>query len=107
MKFQMTTDHLLLMRKFNIGWNGCEAGAPCVDPKRPYGNGDVEADVCKILRWTMEGDDGDGPCWSSKQRDAARKRHESTVLALEVVMFFGKFEEGWYDRLGYQDWVKL
>jgi hypothetical protein len=28
-----------------------EFGAPCVDPKRPYGNSDVIADIAEILGW--------------------------------------------------------
>jgi len=35
-------------------WYGCETGAPGLDCKRPYGNSDVEGDVCEILCWPNE-----------------------------------------------------
>ncbi len=106
-KFEMTTDHLTLLTQFNIDWDPCEAGAPCVDPKRPYGNGDVEADVCKLLKWTMEGDDGHERCWSAKQRQAALNIHRSMEAALQIVLCLGKFEEGWYEKVDYRTWVKM
>ena len=46
-----------------------EYGGIGLDPKRPFGNSDVEADILKLLEWEMEGDDGDGPCYSSAQRN--------------------------------------
>ena len=45
-----------------------EYGGIGIDPKRPFGNSDVEADMLEMLEWEPEGDDGDGPCYSSKQR---------------------------------------
>jgi hypothetical protein len=45
----------------------CEYGSIGLDCKRPFGNSDVERDILEIIGAEMEGDDGDGPCWSSKQ----------------------------------------
>jgi hypothetical protein len=50
---------------------GCYHGYIGTDAKRPFGNQDVEDDILEIIGATMEGDDGDGPCWSSKQRKYA------------------------------------
>ena len=46
-----------------------EYGGIGLDPKRPFGNSDVEHDMLELLDWVPEGDDGDGPCYSSKQRE--------------------------------------
>lgn len=49
----------------------CEYGSPSLDCKRPFGNSNVEGDILELLDAEQEGDDGDGPCWSSKQRKYA------------------------------------
>lgn len=46
-----------------------EYGGIGLDPKRPFGNSDVEDDMLELLDWDQEGDDGDGPCYSSAQID--------------------------------------
>ena len=51
-----------------LDWLPWEYGAPGLDPKRPFGNSDVEGDVLELLGCSPEGDDGDSACWSSKQR---------------------------------------
>ena len=49
----------------------CEYGSIGLDCKRPFGNSDVEGDILEIIGVEMAGDDGDGPCWSSGQREYA------------------------------------
>lgn len=46
---QPTAAHLALLRRACWDWNECEYGAPSMDPKRPYGNSDVEDDLAEIL----------------------------------------------------------
>ena len=60
----------------------CEYGSPTLDCKRPFGNSDVEADILEMLEWEPEGDDGYGPCYSSKQREYAK-----TLYTEELVPF--------------------
>ena len=48
-RFEVTENHIKLLKEFYIGWQGCEFGAPCVDCKRPFGNSDVYSDMAKIL----------------------------------------------------------
>jgi len=55
----------------------CEYGSIGLDCKRPFGNSDVEGDILEIIEMEMQGDDGDGPCWSSKQRDYAGELYDS------------------------------
>lgn len=53
-KFEITNDHKKLLARMYVGWQDCEFGAPEVDPKRPYGNSDVEWDVAEILGWIRD-----------------------------------------------------
>jgi len=49
----------------------CEYGSLGTDCKRPFGNSSVEADILKIIGWKPEGDDGDGACFASWQKEYA------------------------------------
>lgn len=44
-----TADHLTLLRRAWWDWYDCEYGAPAIDPKRPYGNSDVDGDLAELL----------------------------------------------------------
>ena len=49
-EFTVTEDHLELLRHVHLYWDYGEGyGAPAIDPKRPYGNSDVERDIAEIL----------------------------------------------------------
>lgn len=97
-RFELTPELIKLVRRLNLCWDGGSyAGAPAVDTKRPYGNGDYAADICEILGWTKEGDDGDEPCWSSKQRQQAAELHRRTQHALRIVMELTAIEPGTYE----------
>lgn len=106
-RFTLTADHVALLRDASVCWNDIEAGAPTIDPKRPYGNGDVWKDVCRILRWPKEGDDGHEACWSSAQIKRARVLHRETETALQVVLATGSFEPGEYVAKWYRDWTRV
>ena len=61
-KFTLTENHIKLLCRAYVGWNGAEFGAPSIDPKRPYGNSDVLHDMGDILSveyagaFTFDGD---------------------------------------------------
>jgi hypothetical protein len=44
-----TIDHLTLLARSCWDWNGDEFGSPSMDPKRPFGNSDVEDDMAELL----------------------------------------------------------
>lgn len=44
-----TVDHLTLLARSYWDMSECEFGAPEMDGKRPYGNGDVEDDLAELL----------------------------------------------------------
>ena len=51
--FEVTLDHIKLLRRMYVSWNDCEYGAPEINPKRPYGNSSVALDIAEILGWKV------------------------------------------------------
>lgn len=86
MKFELKPEHIKLLSSAYIGWNDAEYGAPEIDPKRPYGNSDVEEDICDILGWDRKED-----------LEKARDIHVETRVALEIILNTQKFETGIYE----------
>ena len=84
-KFIITKDHLNLLNFFYVDWQDVEYGAPCIDPKRPYGNSDVNYDIRKIL----------GKKISSQQ---CRELHEDMEIALQIFLKNAKLKTGEYIR---------
>jgi len=108
-KFKLTKQHLDLIRKMNVGYNDCcEFGAPAIDPKRPYGNGDVYGDISEILGVTPDSVEDDEKIYSSAQEEEMLKLHIETAKALQVILASGSFEPGMYEADEYVDnWVKV
>lgn len=103
--FELTEDHVKLARKMYVSWWDCETGAPCIDPKRPYGNSYVPGDVAEILGYETN-EDGD---LTEDQEERAIALHEEMQTALQVILSSGSFEPGSYakaDRYG-NDWKKV
>lgn len=94
-RFELTEDHIKLLRRAYVGWEDCETGAPAIDCKRPYGNSDVPEDVAEILGW--EGyPEGGG--LATGQYDQAMALHRQTEAALQIVLVTGSFEPGVYEQ---------
>ena len=93
--FTLTEQHIKLLRKMWVIWYDCEAGAPGVDCKRPYGNSDVDGDMAEILGlpWDPEDDET-----AVEQQRAFTKLHAETQTALQIVLYTGKFEPGLYKQ---------
>lgn len=107
-KFVITKDHLKLMRRFYVSWDDSEFGAPMIDPKRPYGNGDVLGDIHEILmgmEWDYD-DRGDMP---DSLIESYTKLHRETKTALQIALVTRKFEVGTYETTQsyLQDWEKV
>jgi hypothetical protein len=66
-----------------------EYGGIGVDPKRPFGNSDVEGDMLELLGCEMAGDDGFEPCWSSEQKEYVRDIYHNRVIP-RIQEVFGK-----------------
>lgn len=88
--FEVTHEHIKLLQRMYVGWQNCEYGAPEIDPKRPYGNSDVQSDIIKILEWDK------GPtcknCGESMQQDReqledkASKIHKDMKTVLQILL---------------------
>jgi hypothetical protein len=79
-RFTLTREHLKLARRMYVEWDNCEYGAPAINPKRPYGNSDVEGDIAEILGWAWDRDN-DRPEAESARARAIHCEME-TVLAI-------------------------
>lgn len=105
--FTLTSDHIKLLQHFMVGWQDCEYGAPEIDPKRPYGNSDVEMDIAKILGWKLKKID-DEETLSDVQLKTARQLHTETETALQIILYTKKFEVGYYECDRYErNWKKV
>lgn len=102
--FTLTPEHVALLRHLTV-YGGPEG--PEIDARRPYGNSDHLADICRILGWTKAGDDGHAPCWSSQQRAAARRLHNQMATALECVLRGGSFEAGEFRQDDVYRWGRV
>lgn len=90
-RFNLTDDHIKLLRQMCVGWQDCETGAPEIDPKRPYGNSYVAGDIHEILA----GVNGDYEL--TEEEEAAYLRlHGETACALQIVLTTGEWAPGHY-----------
>jgi hypothetical protein len=104
-KFTINEDHIKLLRHMITDWDGCEFGAPSIDPKRPYGNSDVYTDIAEILG--IVPDDPDDS-FSAIQEAYMRCLHEQTQTALQIVLATGQFSAGEYQADEYRrNWEKI
>lgn len=96
-EFELKEEHIKLLQRAYISWQNCEYGAPEINPKRPYGNSDVETDIAEILEWPVEIveiDDEGGMIID--QREAAFEIHEETLMALQIILQTRSFVPGIY-----------
>lgn len=83
----VTEDHLTLLTSgVYIRWDSCEFGAPYIDPKRPYGNGDVFDDMAELLPHLAD------------DRMALARLHGDLLLVLDIVLSTRSFRPGVYVR---------
>ncbi len=100
----MIEDDLKLLRAMNVDWGDDEFGAPAIDPKRPYGNGDVYRDIAEILGIELKYDVDGIVQW---QLNHMRRLHIGTKTALQIVLATGQFSAGTYEAdLYMRNWRK-
>lgn len=100
LKFELTEEHLTLMKNMNIGWGDGYDGAPEINCKRPYGNsGDVAYDIFRLLNVEPDYVDRDGDNhWDEEQFQWAHQLHRETEIALQIVLTTQSFKPGVYQR---------
>lgn len=96
-EFTITEDHLKLSRRMNVDYNAyTEFGAPCIDPKRPYGNSSVIRDLIEILHPNVECDeDGDFDDFLEARVCAL---HKEMQLVLQIWLCTGQIRIGTFVR---------
>lgn len=57
-----------------------EYGGIGLDPKRPFGNSNVERDILELLDCEPDGDDGEPESFSSEQREYARQLYRDKLI---------------------------
>lgn len=98
--FEVTAQHLTLLRAAYVSWNDDEFGAPSIDPKRPYGNGDVYRDMAELLDYpNWEADDRE---YSPLERDELARLHKETATVLQIILATGEMRPGRYRAEPYQ-----
>lgn len=102
-QYELTDDHVKLIRQFSIWWDdGAYDGAPAVDCKRPFGNGDYVSDIAEIIGLEqIEADDGE-TFWPKGTRDRCEQLYRELAEALQVVLAAGSFEPGVYIASDYR-----
>jgi hypothetical protein len=101
----LTAEHLELARRMRVVWDNCEYGAPAIDPKRPYGNSDVEGDIAGILGWAWPdeetSDDYDAEVEPIRARASVLHHQMETALAVLLALVARAVKPGDYvDRAG-------
>jgi hypothetical protein len=78
--FEITQNHLTLLKNMHVVWDDCETGAPAIDPKRPYGNSAVEEDIHEILGWKFKEE------LTPEQHAKANNIHIDMEIVLQIVL---------------------
>lgn len=86
-EFEVTKEHLKLLRNMYVSWCDDEFGAPEINPKRPYGNSQVYDDMRDILGEL-------GELYYSEE--ALNLLHKQTAIALQIVLKTGKYKAAKY-----------
>lgn len=97
-RFTVADEHVRLLRRAYISWDDIEFGAPGINPKRPYGNSNVFADIAEILgvpdsEW-MDAHEELTP--DAEWRFL--RLHVETAIALQIGLATGEFRPGRYVR---------
>lgn len=101
--FEVTAEHVKLLRAANVGWEDCEFGAPAIDCKRPYGNSSVYQDIAEIL--DIDPADPREEEFSNEQIALMDTVHKGTQTALQIFLATGEMKAGRYVAPKYSnDW---
>lgn len=76
---EITREALILLKNANWEWSSCEAGAPAIDCKHPYGNSNVAGDVAELLGIDWDGED-------EAMQDKLISHHAETLAALQEIL---------------------
>jgi len=95
--FTLKESHIHLLSCMFVDWTHDEFGAPCIDPKRPYGNGDVLIDMARILGIEIDKDEDGCDAVSFDVASDLEALHFELETALQVVLRTKSFVPGRYE----------
>lgn len=98
MEFTITEEHLKLSRRMYVSWFDCEFGAPCIDPKRPYGNSYVEGDMLEILGIKDPRDPNEYEDLPEDLEQRLNDIHKEMQLVLQIWLSAGVIQAGTFIR---------
>lgn len=97
--FEVTQEHLALLKRTHISYDHqLEFGAPIVDPKRPYGNSGVYADLAEILDITPTQIVDDEPELSDDQMSTLLRLHHEMAVVIQILTINLSIDVGPYHR---------
>lgn len=91
----VTENHLKLLKNLHVGWDYTEFGAPCIDPKRPFGNSNVFSDMAQILGFELANHEKQ-PELYDKQCTSLVKGYHELQYCLQILCTNLKLESGKY-----------
>jgi len=110
-EFEITTDHLKLLKRMHVTWENGEFGAPAINCKRLYGNSDVEGDIAEILNLTtFNRYSDDEPYYEPETIKYINAIHKEMQTVIQIGCATGAFELGKYTKTDEYDstsWVKI
>jgi len=98
-RFTVKEEHIKLLKSACVDWDNCEFGAPCIDPKRPYGNSNVISDIMGILGESEKQCPHCGEPLNEADNEKYIRLHKETKIALQIFLQTGKMETGTYVKI--------
>jgi len=107
-EFRVTDNHIKLIRKMIVNWEGLYSGSPMIDPIQPYGTTCVQCDIAKILGIKPRFSHHDNTLeYREDQLEHMEKLHKETQIVLQIFLSTGKMEEGLYRDKLWNQWEKI
>lgn len=78
-KITIKAEHILLLKRANIT---AYDDTPALDVKRPFGNSDIENDICKIVGFTKNPEYDE---WSTSRTQTAQALYDDMLYLLKVL----------------------
>ena len=98
-KFEITNDHLILLKNAEWCWDDCEYGSPEIDCKRPFGNSSgIEVDMVRMLEGQLFVDQYGDEHISKEQSQYVQKIYRELKTVLEICCATLSFLPGVYTR---------
>ena len=104
-KFELTKQHIALLRRMCVSWWDMYFGTPAIDPKRPYGGKDVLGDIAEILEIPAPDRDAYEE-FPPEVEEKLIRLHEEMQTVLAIMLRCGTIAVGSYKEIEYGEWEK-